>query len=77
MPVARPEDDGNHARLTFSVPLQCALHFLFVTIVGCDEIRTYQQEHDIRRIEMAVYGFAEFGSSCYLAVMPGRDKALR
>ena len=76
LPVARPENDGNHTRLAYSVPLHRASHLPFVTIVRRNEIGANQKQDDIRRVEMAVDRVGEFGAGRDASVVPRRYDAL-
>jgi hypothetical protein len=58
------------------VPLQGATHFALITIIGSDEIRTYEQQNYICCINVIVDGSRKLCSSRDPTIMPRRDEAL-
>src|SRR5258707_2616778 len=74
MPVARPQDDRNDARLTLTVPLQSSLHLPFVAVIGCDEVWTNQQKHDIRCVDMAIDRLTDVRARRNAAIAPRSEE---
>ncbi|MCY1293704.1 hypothetical protein D9M71_740390 [compost metagenome] len=71
--MAGPKNHGNHRSLASLVPLQGTGHFHVEAVVGRDEMRADQEQHNVGLLEVTVDLANEFLSSQNAAVMPRFD----
>ena len=76
MPVAGAQDDGNDAGLSPFVALHGADHLDVIAVVGCEEVRAHQEQHDVRGVELIVDLAVQFLTGANSAIMPSRDHVL-
>ena len=76
VPVAWAEYCGYDRCRAFAMPLHRRFHLLVVAVVREDEVRTDQQQHDVRRVEFVLDLGMHVRDRLDSSVVPRFDQAL-